>query len=280
MKHAASQPPWSGFADHGLVRRVESAWDTLGVHYAHIWKERSPGADDNVLAVGGGHAVFLGSGSPLSQAQGMGLNGPVADDELAQMEQFFKDRETPAQIEVATLADATLLPTLCARGYTILEQTHSLVADLRDWPSSTRKMANEIEISCSETEGLEEWVDVLLQSCFDTPEAAPPALSDGALAMAQIPSVTTWMARIDGKPVGGGLLMIHDGMGLICADGTLPEYRQRGVQSMLLEARLRHARNVGCDMAAICTLPGSGSQRNAERQGFRVTYARTLMIRC
>jgi hypothetical protein len=30
----------------------------------------------------------------------------------------------------------------------------------------------------------------------------------------------------------------------------------------------------GCDLAMIVTVPGSGSQRNAEREGFRVAYTR------
>jgi hypothetical protein len=49
------------------------------------------------------------------------------------------------------------------------------------------------------------------------------------------------------------------------------------VQSALLSARLDQGRQAGCDLAVICTQPGSGSQRNAERQGFSVVYARTMM---
>ncbi len=44
-------------------------------------------------------------------------------------------------------------------------------------------------------------------------------------------------------------------------------------------ARLAEARKAGCDLAVICTQPGSGSQRNAERQGFQVVYARTMMVK-
>jgi len=37
---------------------------------------------------------------------------------------------------------------------------------------------------------------------------------------------------------------------------------------------LRYAAEKGCDIAMMCALPGSASQRNAERQGFRVAYTR------
>jgi len=37
---------------------------------------------------------------------------------------------------------------------------------------------------------------------------------------------------------------------------------------------LRHAAAVGCDIAMMGALPGSASQRNGERQGFRIAYTR------
>src|SRR5262249_23831380 len=62
------------------------------------------------LRVGGGFAVYMGPGSPLSQVQGMGLYGPVGNDELEQMEAFYRERGSPVQLELASLADPTLLP--------------------------------------------------------------------------------------------------------------------------------------------------------------------------
>jgi hypothetical protein len=37
---------------------------------------------------------------------------------------------------------------------------------------------------------------------------------------------------------------------------------------------LRYAAEQGCDLAMMCAAPGSASQRNAERQGFRIAYTR------
>jgi hypothetical protein len=48
----------------------------------------------------------------------------------------------------------------------------------------------------------------------------------------------------------------------------------QGAQASLLESRLRYAAEQGCDIAMMCALPGSASQRNAERQGFRIAYTR------
>ena len=40
------------------------------------------------------------------------------------------------------------------------------------------------------------------------------------------------------------------------------------------DTRLHYAAEQGCELALMGALPGSGSQRNAERHGFRVAYTR------
>jgi hypothetical protein len=274
------------FADLPLARRVEAGWDRMAVENVLAQQRRSPGDGAVSLALGGGHAVFLGAGSPLSQAQGLGMSGPVAEDDLALLDRFFKERDTLTQIEVASLADPSLLPSLSLRGYLVAEQSHCLVSLLagraareREQSVDARGQTEEVEVSPIGTDQLEEWVDVLMNSFFEEPEHAPPTLREGALAMAMIPTVTTWVARVAGQPAGGGSLMIQDGLALFCGDGTLPAFRGRGVHSSVIQARLSHALRADCNLAAICTQPGSGSQRNAERLGFRVAYARTMMVR-
>ena len=55
---------------------------------------------------------------------------------------------------------------------------------------------------------------------------------------------------------------------------TIPEMRKQGAQGELLKARLAYAAERGIELAMIVTQPGSGSQRNAERRGFRPVYTR------
>jgi hypothetical protein len=256
----------------------------MGVENVSVQQRRAPELGAEVRALGGGHAVFLGAGSPLSQAQGLGMAGSVSEEELDLLDRFFKDRGTPTQIEVASLADPSLLPALSLRAYLIVEQTHSLVLALEPQasghhPVPTVSSSVEIQVTQTSAGELEEWVDVLLRCFFEGSQRPPPSLREGALAMAMVPTVTTWMARLGGEPAGGGSLMLHDGLALVCGDGTLPNFRRRGVHNALLQARLAHARQAGCELAAICTQPGSGSQRNAERLGFRVAYARTMLVR-
>jgi hypothetical protein len=61
---------------------------------------------------------------------------------------------------------------------------------------------------------------------------------------------------------------------LLAGACTVPEARKQGAQLALLEGRLRAAAEQGCDLAMMCAAPGSASQRNAERHGFRIAYTR------
>ncbi|HVJ93760.1 MAG TPA: hypothetical protein VM580_28350 [Labilithrix sp.] len=67
---------------------------------------------------------------------------------------------------------------------------------------------------------------------------------------------------------------VHDGVALLAGASTIPDARRRGGQRALLAARLRFATDAGCDLAMMGAAPGSASQRNAERQGFRIAYTR------
>jgi GNAT superfamily N-acetyltransferase len=277
------------FADQDLARRVEEAWAYLGVENARAQARLNPESGASALAIGGGYAVFMGPGSPLSQVQGVGLYGPVGDAEFERMESFYRERGSPVHFELASLADATLLALLSRRGYRAYEQTHVLVRPIgarepsnMEGSAHDRKAdarASEVEVARVQPGEVVTWAESVLRCFFPDPAELPRPLLEGAIAMASIPAVSCWLARVDGAIAGGGALVFHNGLALICGDGTLPEFRSQGVQTALLRARLDHARRSGCDLAVICTQPGSSSQRNAERQGFQVVYARTLMGR-
>lgn len=79
---------------------------------------------------------------------------------------------------------------------------------------------------------------------------------------------------LDGEqPAGAGAVFVSDSTAYLGLAGTLPDYRGRGAQSALLAARIRRARELGCDL--VTTETGerradrpSNSYRNILRAGF------------
>ena len=76
-----------------------------------------------------------------------------------------------------------------------------------------------------------------------------------------------------------GAMAVHRGLATLFADGTMMGFRGAGLQGALIRDRLRVAAEEGCDLATASTLPGSVSQRNYERNGFRVAYTKTILVR-
>jgi GNAT superfamily N-acetyltransferase len=73
-------------------------------------------------------------------------------------------------------------------------------------------------------------------------------------------------------------LAVGDGLAILFADSAIARFRRRGLHRELIAARLARAAARGCDMAAACTQPGSLSQRNYERFGFRVMYSKATFV--
>jgi GNAT superfamily N-acetyltransferase len=71
------------------------------------------------------------------------------------------------------------------------------------------------------------------------------------------------------------VLCIHEGVALFGGSATVPELRRRGLQAALLHKRMAYAFDQGCDVVMMVAQPGSDSQRNADRKGFRIAYTRT-----
>ncbi len=88
-----------------------------------------------------------------------------------------------------------------------------------------------------------------------------------------------YLARVDGAVAGGGTLAVRDGLAGLFGASTLPAYRNRGVQTALLLARLARGLDAGCDLAVCLAQPGSSSERNVVRLGFSVLYTRVKFER-
>jgi hypothetical protein len=92
------------------------------------------------------------------------------------------------------------------------------------------------------------------QGWSEHPEFMPYMKGFAKLSVA---CATCFIAERDGYPIATAALFMRDGTALLAG------------------ARLQHAASLGCDRAMPGAGPGSASQRNAERQGFRIAYTRT-----
>jgi len=267
------------FADLALARRLETTDALAGVEFARAWAGLNSFTGEVFLPVAGGHASFGGVESPLTQAFGLGLNGPVTEADMTRMEEFYRAYGSAVNIETCPLADPSLLKLLNERGYRAIEYSNVFVRELtggdsQAWPDAI----SEVRVRRPALEEAESYSLLVAKSFFEN-AAVSPALLDIFSSCFQAAGAFFFMAEVDGVPAGGGMMSIHQGVASLGGAGTVPEFRNRGVQRALLLARLSKAAESGCDLAMVATNPGSGSQRNVERLGFRVVYTRIKFLR-
>jgi GNAT superfamily N-acetyltransferase len=114
------------------------------------------------------------------------------------------------------------------------------------------------------------WSDISARGwSHEHPELRDFLLDLGGISAAREESLC-FLAEYNGKPGAAGVLCIHDGVALFGGSATVPELRRRGLQAALLHKRMCYAFDHGCDLAMMVAQPGSDSQRNAERKGFRI----------
>jgi len=265
------------FADLALAKRLERAEGQSCVEFAEAQRRLNPKSGADWIECGGAYAVFSGVDSPITQSFGLGIFEELCPASLDTIERFFLDRGAPVLHEVSPLAGVAPLDLLCRRKYRPIEISSVLYQSVA--PCDV-KPDSRICVRIIKPEEAQIWTEISARGwAHEHPELLDTILQLGAIISARQQS-TCFLAEIARKPGAAGVLSMHDKVALFAGASTVPEMRRRGLQAALLEERMRYAFDHGCDLAMMVAVPGSESQRNAERNGFRIAYTRTKWRLC
>ncbi len=265
------------FMNLELAQRVEMAEAHAARACADGARKLHPELQVAIEEIAGGIAVFTGIGSPVTQAVGVGLNGPVDDAELDRLEEFYRSRGAIVTLELCPLIDMTLYEALGKRGYRLTEVSNVHVREIKP-EESFSSSAPGIFVRPAAANEAKLWTLTVAQGFAEHFPVTQPIL-DVMEGFFLREDACCFLALVGEDVAGGGVVSGHDRVGGLFGASTLPAFRRRGVQTSLLAARLEWARERGCDLAVSITQPASVSQRNIERFGFRVAYTRTKLVR-
>ena len=266
------------FVDKAFARRLEAVEEMPQVFYARLFQKQRPEIGAAEEEICGGHMIFAGLGSPIGRAVGMGLDQPFTAQDLNRVEDFYHSHQAPAQLDLCPLHDAEVFELCKARGYAIAELNNVLYRKLTPTEEFPTPPPN-CEIRRSTPDEAEASAAIVDRAFF--PNGAPKEFAGLLTPLYQIENSLTFTALVDGKIVacGAGMVISEHRILALFGAGTLPEFRGRGLQTALLQARIQAAAHAGCEYAAIVTNGGTTSQRNAERLGFRVAYSKVTVIK-
>jgi hypothetical protein len=264
------------FSDLALSKRLERAEGQACLQYAKARRRLMPESGAEWMELAGAHAVFDGADSPATQTFCLGLFEELTAETLEKIERFFLERSAPVQHEVSPLVGVPAMDMLCERGYRPMEVTSVVYRELESGGAlPAPPAAGEVKVRWIGPGEAELWAEVSARGwASEHPEFVEGIRDFGRVSAARDGSFC-FLAEIDGQVGSAGVLFMHGGVALLGGSSTVPEMRRRGMQTALLKTRLGFAAEMGCNVAMMGALPGSESQRNAERQGFRIAYTRT-----
>jgi GNAT superfamily N-acetyltransferase len=261
------------FADHSLACRLERAEALANARFVDARARLAPESGAQWIEVAGAYAMYDGARSPCTQTFGLGLfEIPTAAD-MDKVEAFFKDRGAPVFHEVSPLADKQLVAMLNERGYHPAELSNVMFLALDRQATASPARNDGLRVRMAEKHEQDLWARTAADGWREYTEFADLMLDLMRVSAAR-DDCALFFVEQKGRAIATAALSLHNNVALFAGASTVPEWRHQGAQQMLFESRSQYAARAGCDIGMVCAEPGSASQRNAERQGFRIAYTR------
>ena len=263
------------YSDRALSQKLERTEARASADFVETRARLQPERGATWIEVGGAYAMFDGVESPLTQTFGLGIFEEATTEHLDQLERFFIERGAPVFHEVSPIADQSILGLLSSRGYKPIELTNVMYLSISESGLRVADLSSQIETRRIDDSEADLWAETVAAGWA----SEQPDLVEFLRGIGQISSRTSgghpFLAELDGRPIAAGGFQVYDDVCILAGASTIPEARRQGAQNALLHARLRFGAEHGCRLAMMCALPGSQSQKNAQKNGFNIAYTRT-----
>jgi hypothetical protein len=279
------------YSDKSLSQKLERTEARANADFVDTRARLEPSSGAAWLEVAGAYAMFDGPESPCTQTFGLGLFEDATDRHLDELEKFYIERSAPVFHEVSPMTDPSLMQMLSARGYKPIELTNVMYRELGVGASGGKEGRLKAGLKTGPQTGLGRGSDIRTRIAGDDEAELWAATSAAAWATemeglhdfmlgfgrvsARCNGAYPFIGEIDGKAIATGMLFIYEDVCILAGASTILEARNQGAQSALLADRLTFAASRGCRLAIMAALPGSQSQKNAQRNGFDIAYTRT-----
>jgi len=260
-------------SDLELSRRLERTEARVNADFVETRARLSPESGATWIDVAGAYAMYDGNESPLTQTFGLGLFEDATDEHLDEIESFYAKHAASVFHEVSPMTDPSLMELLSARGYRPMELTSVMARELTHVDKRTRDP--QLTTRVISPDEVELWARTSAEAWKTEHESLGDFMFNFGAISAQCSGAYPYIAELDGRAIATGMLFIYDDICMLAGASTVPDGRNRGAQTALLEDRLEFAATQGCHLAIMGASPGSQSQRNAQKNNFQIAYTRT-----
>ena len=271
------------YSDKSLSQKLERTEARANADFVATRAKLDPSVGATWIEVAGAYAMYDGAESPCTQTFGLGLFDEITDDHMDELERFFVERGAPVFHEVSPMTGTSLMELLGKRGYKPIELTSVMYRELSAVsgvppsgasPSAGRQTPG-LKTRVIDASEADLWAETSAAGWATEMEGLAEFMLGFGRISARCEGAYPFLAELDGKPISTGMLFIYDDICVLAGASTIPEGRNQGAQTALLADRLAFAAERGCMLAIMAAMPGSQSQKNAQKNGFNIAYTRT-----
>ena len=232
----------------------------------------------------GGRATRDTPGLFTNTANGVGHNGPVSEDEVSRMVEWYRSAGIEPRVEVSPYVHPTLLEHLGAAGFMIRMFENVFVCELDRGPTPAPPYAVPADVTISMVDPADDamvrgFSQVVTAGFAGDVDRVDEASLDVMARVTRHPRTTSIVALRNGEIVGGGSLELCGDHGALFGLAVRREHRRIGIQQAMLAWRLRFAAERGVRFLTISARPNVATERNARRMGFTLAYTKAIMVR-
>lgn len=197
-------------------------------------------------------------------------------DELDEIVEFYSNRGIPARFEVTPgNASRDLFRKLSTMGFFQSGFHTALYRSLSTNEMPMVKGGSATQIEEISLENFDLFGEIYTKG-FGMPVAFKDFVTANNRVLAESDNWTFYLARVDGEPAGIAVLFRNNGVATLAASATVPDYRNKGVQTALIQKRIQTAIDEDCQYIIGQAAFGSVSQKNMERAGLKVAYTNAV----
>ena len=268
------------YCDKTFSQKLERTEARANADFVETRARVMPDSGATWIEVAGAYAMFDGVGSPLTQTFGLGIFEDATSAYLDELEAFYKDRGSDVFHEVSPMVNQSIMALLSDRSYRPIELTSVMYQELFAVPASGGSAKSEgvnagIKTRIVDDSDADLWAETVAAGWADEQPDLVEYLQGIGKISARSSGSRPFLAELDGRPIAAAGFQMYDDVCILAGASTIPQARRQGAQNALLQARLKFAVENGCGLAMMCALPGSQSQKNAQRNGFNIAYTRT-----
>lgn len=204
-----------------------------------------------------------------------GVNGENIDD-LDKIVAFYASRGIPSRFEVTPgNASTDLFRKLSSLGYFQSGFHTALYRPLYTGEPALGGADTAIKIEEISLANFDIFGELYTRG-FGMPAAFKDYVTANNKILAESANWNFYLAHVGGEPAGIGVLYVKNDVATLAASATVPEFRNKGVQTALIQKRMQQAADEGCRYLVGQAAFGSVSQKNMQRAGFNVAYTNVV----